>query len=197
MRRTSPPPRRAERGCDVHADTAPATAADRLLQDELRDLRSLVINADHIRWVTIGADSAALDTLLHTFADDWRELSDRVAHCLVAHGSPPDGRVSTLTDVSKRGWLPGGSWIAVDDARQWVCRELANLASWAHTRGEEVGDAALAPLFTEVERCIGAELDQFAKWWERHERSALLDEVGRESFPASDPPSSWAGHEPG
>jgi hypothetical protein len=134
-----------------------------LLQEELQDLRSLVAHSDHLRWVTRDALGSGFDATVQRFAEDWRRWSESVARSLIDLGTPPDGRVSALTEGSYRAWLPDG-WVEIHDAEQWLRRELGVLAEWAHVRREQVGADDFVELFETIETGVGAELTAFAIW---------------------------------
>jgi hypothetical protein len=124
--------------------------AEPLLQEELQDLRSLVVHADHLRWVTRGARTSGFDAIVSRFIGDWREWSERAARSLVDLGIPPDGRVSSLTDGSYRAWLPDG-WVEGADAESWMFHELGVLAEWARVRKELATPAEFTEFFEAVE----------------------------------------------
>lgn len=146
---------------EVGSGSAPAT----LLQEELRDLRSLVVHADHLRWVTRGAEGSGFDEIVYRFAEDWRRWSECVARTLLGLDVSPDGRVSSLTDGSYRAWLPVG-WVESPVAEQWIRRELKVLAEWAHVRKEQAAKADVVELFEAIETGVGEELAAFEKWSE-------------------------------
>jgi hypothetical protein len=134
-----------------------------LLQEELQDLRSLVVHADHLRWVTRGRDAKDFDALVYRFSEDWRRWSESLANRLVQLGSPPDGRVSALTEGSYRAWLPG-DWVEIGEARRWITRELGVLSEWAHVRKEEAGLSEVVRLFEGIEMGIAQERTEFREW---------------------------------
>jgi len=106
-----------------------------LLQEELQDLRSLLVQADHLRWVTRGEDATSFCSLVRRFSEEWRIWSEGVARCLIRLGVPPDGRVSSLTEGSYRAWLPG-EWVDVREADEWMLRELGVLGDRRKKKGK-------------------------------------------------------------
>jgi hypothetical protein len=141
-------------------------AAESLLQQELQDLRSIFVHADHLRWVTRGAAAKDFDALVFRFSENWRRWSEPVASCLI--GVPPDGRVSSLTDASYRAWL-ADDWIESSEADRWILRELGVLAEWAHVRKEDAEPVAVAQLFEIIEAGVAQERTEFQAWTEGRE----------------------------
>jgi starvation-inducible DNA-binding protein len=138
-----------------------------LLQEELRDLRSLVVHADHLRWVTRGAAAKDLDALVYRFSEDWRRWSESIASCLVKLGVPPDGRVSSLTDGSYRAWLPD-DWVETSEADRWILGELGVLAEWAHVRKEAAEPLEVVQLFEDIETGVAQERTELQNWSDAH-----------------------------
>jgi hypothetical protein len=134
-----------------------------LLEEELQDLRSLVVHADHLRWVTHSPEAKDFDALVYRFSEDWRRWSESVASCLVHLGSPPDGRVSALTEGSYRAWLPG-DWVEIGEAGRWITRELGVLSEWVHVRKEEARLSEVVRLFEGIEMGIAQERTEFQEW---------------------------------
>jgi hypothetical protein len=149
---------------------------ERALREELQELRTMAVNADHLRWITRGGDARRFDGLIREFADEWRALAESVACCLVARlGIPPDGRALSLTSGVDPVWPPS-EWLDVLQASDWVIRELAVLSRWARVRGEEIDRADIRQLFERVSQTISMELERFQAWAERV--GAPVGEVG-------------------
>ena len=142
-----------------------------LLQEELQELRTLVVHSDHLRWVTRGAQASGFDAIVYRFAEDWRRWSECVARALIDLDLPPDGRVSSLTEGSYRAWLPDG-WIERADAENWIGRELEVLAEWAHVRREQA-KTGLVELFEAIETGVGEERTAFQNWLEGRAPTSL------------------------
>jgi hypothetical protein len=64
------------------------------LQRQLRDLISLAVVGDHVRWVLMDDDE--LGDWLAEAAGEWRGCAEQVARRLVASDVAPDGRVRSL-----------------------------------------------------------------------------------------------------
>ena len=80
------------------------------LQAELRDLLSLAVVADHVRWVLIGDGVAEFRDWLGDAVAEWRNLADEIATHMVALGVAPDGRVRALAKDIPLNWVPEG-WL--------------------------------------------------------------------------------------
>ena len=107
-------------------------AAGAELQGELRDLLSLAVVGDHLRWVVHG-DGGELGGWLSDAIPRWRALADEVAERLVALGVPPDGRVRSLAQDISLNWVPEG-WLPADEARRLLEQRLHTLGAWSRRR---------------------------------------------------------------
>jgi starvation-inducible DNA-binding protein len=123
-------------------------AADEL-QAELRDLLSLAVVGDHVRWVITGDDAAKLDDWLTDAVPQWRALADQVAKYLVTAGVAPDGRVRSLAKDIPLNWVPDG-WLRHDEARRLVDHRLRSAAGRARHRRLQAADVETARLFEGV-----------------------------------------------
>jgi hypothetical protein len=140
----------------------------RAAQEELVDLRSLAVHADHVRWTTRGPHAGAFSSVVRRFATEWAAWSERLADYLVGHHTTPDGRVSTLTHGRYRGWLPC-TWRDAVEAETWLLHEIEVLRSWTHTRAEETEDrAALGALLTDIEAGLDRQLHACEAWTSDH-----------------------------
>ena len=124
------------------------------LQRELRDLLSLAVVGDHVRWVTTGDEAAELSDWLADAVVQWRAWADQVAKHLVTLGVPPDGRVRSLAKDIPLNWVPDG-WLPADEARRLVADRLRTVAGWARHRRSQGVDPAVAQLLDTV--CDGLE----------------------------------------
>jgi hypothetical protein len=70
--------------------------ADQELQKELRDLLSLAVVGDHLRWVVVGDEAGELADWLADAVPQWRALADRVSRHLVTLRVAPDRPVRSL-----------------------------------------------------------------------------------------------------
>jgi starvation-inducible DNA-binding protein len=111
------------------------------LQRELRDLASLAVVGDHLRWVLTGRDAAELVDWLARAGADWRAWADQVAGRLAASGIPPDGRVRSLARDIPYNWVPAG-WLSADEGRRLVASRLATVAQRARYRHSQAAGAA-------------------------------------------------------
>jgi starvation-inducible DNA-binding protein len=150
-------------GTEIRGEGDGGSATETLLQEELQDLRSLIVHADHLRWVTRGPAAKGFGALVYRFSEDWRRWSESIADCLIDLGVPPDGRVSSLTDGSYRAWLPG-DWVETPEADRWILSELGVLAEWAHVRKEEAKPLEVVQLFEDIETGIAQERTEFQDW---------------------------------
>lgn len=118
------------------------------LQRELRDLRSLAVVGDHVRWVLVD-DDGELTEWLADAVPEWRALADRVAERLVALGVPPDGRVRSLAEDISVHWVPDG-WLNREQAERLPADRLHVLSSWARLRRSQATDSDTAQLLDAV-----------------------------------------------
>ena len=109
--------------------------ATKELQCELRDLLSLAVLGDQVRWVLAGDEAAVFASWLARATTQWRAWADQVATHLVALGIAPDGRVRSVSrDIEKYGfWVPDG-WLLPAEAGRLVVERLGILAGWARYR---------------------------------------------------------------
>jgi len=112
-------------------------AEEHELQRQLRDLISLAVVGDHVRWVT---DDVELADWLATAIAEWRAWADRVARQLSASGFAPDGRVRSLAKDISLNWVPEG-WLSADQARGLLAGRLAMVARSARFRHSQADDA--------------------------------------------------------
>ena len=121
---------------------ATEAAGDYDLQLELRDLVSLAVVGDHVRWVLRGDDAGELVDWLHDAVAQWRTWADQVARQLAASGVAPDARVRSLAKDIPVHWVPGG-WLEAGEARRLVDDRLSSVAQWAcHRRAQATGASA-------------------------------------------------------
>ena len=112
------------------------------LQRQLRDLLSLAVVGDHVRWVLVD-DDGELAQWLADAVPEWRALADRVAERLVALGVPPDGRVRALAEDISVHWVPEG-WLTRDQAERLLADRLHIVSSWARLRLSQATDGETA-----------------------------------------------------
>jgi starvation-inducible DNA-binding protein len=103
------------------------------LQGELRDLLSLAVVGDHVRWVVTGEGAAELAEWLASATLQWRAWADDLARHLVTLGVAPDARVRSVAKDIPVHWVPEG-WLRPDDAARLVGDRLGSLAGWARYR---------------------------------------------------------------
>jgi starvation-inducible DNA-binding protein len=125
---------------------AQARATD--LQQELRDLLSLAVVGDHIRWVLVDDDGELAEWLADA-VPEWRALADQVAKRLVALGVPPDGRIRSLAEDIPLNWVPDG-WLDRDQAERLLAHRIHVVASWANLRRSQATDVETAQLLDAV-----------------------------------------------
>ena len=125
---------------------APERAAE--LQRELRDLLSLAVVGDHVRWVLVDDDGELADWLADA-VPEWRALADRVAQRLVELGVPPDGRVRSLAQDIPLNWVPDG-WLSREQAERLLADRLHAVSAWARLRRSDATDSETAQLLEAV-----------------------------------------------
>jgi len=117
-------------------------AGDYDLQVELRDLVSLAVVGDHLRWVLRGDDAEELVDWLGGAIAQWRTWADQVARQLAEAGVAPDARVRSLAKDIQVHWVPEG-FLEAGEARRLVDDRLSSVAEWAcHRRTQATGAAA-------------------------------------------------------
>ena len=99
------------------------------LQQELRDLLSLAVVGDHLRFVLTGDDAAELAGWLEGAVAEWRAWAGRLAQALAASGVPPDGRVRSLARDIPLNWVPGG-WLTAEEGRRLLAERLTTITEW-------------------------------------------------------------------
>jgi starvation-inducible DNA-binding protein len=109
------------------------------LQGELRDLLSLAVVGDHVRWVVTGEGAAELAEWLAGATSQWRAWADQLAKHLVALGVAPDARLRSVAKDIPVHWVPEG-WLRPHDAAQLVVERLGSLAGWARYRQSQALD---------------------------------------------------------
>jgi starvation-inducible DNA-binding protein len=125
------------------------TPAAEMLQDELRDLLSLAVAGDHVRWVLVDDGAAELANWLAEAVLWWRAVADRVAKRLVTLGVAPDARLRSLATDIPVHWVPDG-WLHADEARTLVGDRVASLAEWTRYRRSQATDPETARVFDAV-----------------------------------------------
>jgi starvation-inducible DNA-binding protein len=119
------------------------------LQDELRDLLSLAVAGDHVRWVVTGDGAAELAEWLAGTTSQWRAWADQLAKHLVTLGVSPDARLRSLAKDIPVHWVPEG-WLRPDDAARLVVERLVSLAGWARYRHSQALNPETARLLDTV-----------------------------------------------
>jgi starvation-inducible DNA-binding protein len=115
---------------------------DEDLQRQLRDLLTLAVVGDHVRWVLTGPGASELADWLGDAIPEWRAWADQVAKQLVDAGVAPDGRVRSLARDLTLNWVPDG-WLETDEARRLLGARLRRVAGWAcHRHSEATGRRA-------------------------------------------------------
>jgi starvation-inducible DNA-binding protein len=109
------------------------------LQGELRDLLSLAVVGDHVRWVVTGEGAAELAEWLAGATSQWRAWADQIAKHLVMLGVAPDARVRSVAKDIPVHWVPEG-WLRPDDAARLVVERLGGLAGWARYRQSQANN---------------------------------------------------------
>jgi starvation-inducible DNA-binding protein len=122
------------------------------LQDEMRELLSLAVLGDHVRWVLV--DDAELADWLAEAVPKWRAWAGEAARRLVTIGIPPDGRLRSLVRDLSSNWVPDG-WLEPAEARGLVDHRVRVAAARARHRQSQASDLALVDLFDRL--CTGLE----------------------------------------
>jgi starvation-inducible DNA-binding protein len=141
----------------------PGLAVDEL-QAELRDLLSVTVVGNHLRWVLIGDDAAEFRQWLNEAVAQWRDLADEVAQHLVTVGVAPDGRVRSLAKDIPLNWVPDG-WLRTDEGRLLIADRLHDLTEWAHYRRSQAADPETVRLLNTV--CLSLEHSLTTAWLRR------------------------------
>ena len=128
------------------------------LQDELRDLLSLAVVGDHVRWVLRGDGTATLAGWLAAATIEWRALADAVARRMVDKGIAPDGRVRSLAQDIPLNWVPDG-WLSAAEAARLLGDRLRGLTASAETRGRSDKSEEDQRLLEDVHASLRAQLE--------------------------------------
>ena len=128
--------------------TATARGEAAQLQGELRDLMSLAVVGDHVRWVLVDDDGELAEWLADAVLK-WRALADRVAERLIELHVPPDGRVRSLAEDIPAHWVPDG-WLDREQAERLLADRLHVVSSWARLRQAQTTDGETAQLLEAV-----------------------------------------------
>jgi hypothetical protein len=148
------------------------------LQQELRDLLSLAVVGDHVRWVVTGEGSLELADWLRSAVAQWRAWADEIAKQMVASGVAPDARVRSLATDIPLNWVPQG-WLEADAGPQLVGDRLATVADWAsYPRSHAGGPRAelLDAICSGLQSQLQARRDIAAIHSQRHATHAANDE---------------------
>ena len=136
--------------------------AVRELQGQLRDLLTLAVVGDQVRWVLAGDEAEEFAEWLVEATADWRSWADDVAKHLATLGVAPDARVRSLAKDIPIQWVPDG-WLGGDDAHRLIADRLRTIAEWARYRCLQAAAPDTARLFEAV--CVGLET-QAHEWSE-------------------------------
>jgi starvation-inducible DNA-binding protein len=148
------------------------------LQGELRDLLSLAVAGDHVRWVVTGEGAADFAEWLAGATSQWRVWADQLAKHLVTLGVAPDARVRSVAKDIPTHWVPEG-WLRRNDAARLVVERLGSLAGWARYRQSQ----ALKPETVRLLDTVSAGLEAHAQ----EGRRMIPPLVARDSAPTTRP----------
>ena len=143
--------------------------AVRELQGQLRDLLTLAVVGDHVRWVLVGNEAEHLADWLSEATAEWRSWADRIAKHLVTLGVAPDGRVRSLAKDIPIQWVPDG-WLGHDAAFPLVANRLCTIAEWTRYRRSQATARETVRLLDAV--CLGLEA-QTEAWSELARASSV------------------------
>jgi starvation-inducible DNA-binding protein len=147
------------------------------LQEELRDLLSLAVVGDHIRWVVIGEGAAELAEWLAGATSRWRASADQVATHMVSMGVAPDGRLRSLAKDIPIHWIPDG-WIRHDEALRLLVGRLGILAGWARYRQSQAIEPDTVRLFDAVATGLERHADAGKRLMRPHRAGSLSGGAG-------------------
>ena len=136
-----------------------AATADEL-QEELRDLLSLAVVGDHVRWVLVGDQVSGMTQWLANASGQWRECAEQVATRLVELGVAPDGRLRSLVKDIPLNWVPDG-WLELDEVQRLIGDRLSKLAGWASGRRSQAAEPKTVQVLDAVCSCLEAQVASF------------------------------------
>ena len=127
------------------------------LQEELRDLLSLAVVGDHVRWVLSGDEVDEFAHWLVEAVGQWRAWADQVARGLASLGVAPDGRVRALATDVPMNWVPDG-WLQLDEAQRLLGNRVMKMAEWARYRESQATHPGILELLHVVSSGLEAQM---------------------------------------